>query len=207
MAKTGRCMPTGHLLWIPLFQEMKSVRYEHVRTFLAFLLGCLTVVLAACQSTPLEVTQPTNTTAVLATETVPFMSPLVFESPLITGTVYPTPTAPMPLPGRGVVRGGIISRLTGMPIADTSVYLVRGVGPNRDEMPPLWPGPVEGDLRGRTDIHGWFVFENVPPGVYYMTVWAPLDYVVIEEGFNRPLSLNVQADQILDLGLMAIYWP
>ncbi len=97
-----------------------------------------------------------------------------------------------------------------MPIADTSVYLIRGVGPNQDEMPPVWPGPVEGDIRGRTDMDGWFVFKDVPPGIYYMAIWAPLDYVIVEKqegSLNKPLSLKVQGDQMLDLGLMAIYWP
>ncbi|MGC8880007.1 MAG: hypothetical protein ACP5R2_12370 [Anaerolineae bacterium] len=184
--------------------------YRRVRTLLTFLVCCPILMLAACQSAPPEVTQPTNTMTVQAPEVSSFMSPLVFDSPLTTGTPYPTPSAPTPLPGRAAVRGGIISRLTGMPIADTSVYLIRGVGPNRDEMPPVWPGPVEGDVRGRTDMQGWFVFKDVPPGIYYMAVWAPLDYVVVERrenGLNKPLSLNVQADQILDLGLMAIYWP
>lgn len=184
--------------------------YRDVQTFLMILVCCLTLVLAACQSTYPEVAQPIDTITAQAPETSSFISPLVFDSPLTTGTPYPTPTAPIPLPGRAVVRGGIISRLTGMPIADTSVYLIRGVGPNRDEMPPVWPGPVEGDVRGRTDMQGWFVFKDVPPGIYYMAIWAPLDYVVVEKqenGVNKPLSLNVQADQILDLGLMAIYWP
>jgi hypothetical protein len=176
----------------------------------------LALALVGCQAAPTEIPvetpAPGETPAEQATGAADaFVSPLAFDSPLPTPTAPgPTPTAPAPAPGKGVVRGGFFSTTTAMAIADTSVYLIRGVGPERDEMPPVWPGPVEGDVKGRTDAQGWFVITDVPPGVYYVAIWAPLDYVILDEykeSVRQPTALNVQADQVLDLGYLVISWP
>lgn len=169
------------------------------------LIGCQ----AAPESTPTPGDTPESGAATPAADA--FVSPLVFDSPIPTATTaYPTPTAPTPAQGKGVVRGGFFSTTTDMAVAETSVYLVRGVGPERDEMPPVWPGPVEGDVKGRTDKQGWFVISDVPPGVYYVAIWAPLDWFILDEyrdGMRQPTALDVHADQVVDLGYMVVSWP
>jgi hypothetical protein len=183
----------------------------------ALVLAVLVLVLAACQpsepdqtATPAGTLEPAIATPGATESSDSFVSPLVFDSPIATATAYPTPTAPTPASGKAVVRGGLFSSTTDMAVAETSVYLVRGIGPQRDEMPPVWSGPADGDIHGRTDKLGWFVINDVPPGVYYVTVWAPLDWVVLEDykdSVRQPLALKAQADQVLDLGFMVISWP
>jgi hypothetical protein len=154
-------------------------------------------------SVPTIQVQPTATSLPISA------SPL--SSPVDTPTVRPTPTIPTPAQGKAVIRGSLISSVTQQPIGETLFYLTPGVGENGDRVPPILAGPLEKDIRGLTDKQGGFDLNAIPPGNYFMIIWAPLNWVVLAEitGSNSvtPILLDLQPDQVRDLGEMVISWP
>jgi len=166
-----------------------------------------------CQSEQPDVTPP------LATETEPTAIPTtISQSPLSTPvspisqpTQSPTPTAPKLSTGKSVIYGRLlIDDGHQTPLAETALYLTPGIGENGDQLPPLLVGVQEGDVRGFTDAEGGFAIDDIPPGKYYLIIWAPLSWIPLHDVYNGQIDiilLELQADQILDLGEKAINWP
>jgi hypothetical protein len=139
-----------------------------------------------------------------ATQDTTFSSP--FRSPVDSPTSWPTPTFPRAVAGKAVIRGALISSTTQRPVSETPIYLTPGIGEQGDQLPPLLTGPQEQDVRGYTDEKGWFAINDISPGTYYMIIWAPLNWIVLEKN-GTPVQLNLQPDQVVDLGEMIIDWP
>jgi hypothetical protein len=96
------------------------------------------------------------------------------------------------------------------PIAETYFYLTPGVGEHGDQIPRLLTGAGPKDIQSHTDRQGWFAVDNIPPGTYFMVVWAPLAWAVLEteEGdATAPVPLKLEPGKVLDLGELRIIWP
>jgi hypothetical protein len=71
------------------------------------------------------------------------------------------------------------------------------------------PDTSQGDIVGKTDANGQFTLNDIPPGNYYMFLWAPYDWRVAEMGEHdqSPRLIELMADQALPLGLIYVTWP
>jgi hypothetical protein len=89
------------------------------------------------------------------------------------------------------------------------------VGENSDTPPSessaIYTGPSEenGDIRGVTDADGIFTFTDVPPGHYFLIVWAPYTWVLATESDVdfAPYRITVETNQQINLGVVNVPWP
>ena len=180
--------------------------------WLILIFGLGSFILGGCQSQPPIVpTEQSATPEIEAQSTATQISAL--SSPLTSPvpSPQPTPTISKPRAGQAAIRGALSSNITQRPIAETLFYLTPGLGEQGDLFPPLLAGPQEKDIQGYTDKQGWFTLSNVPPGTYYLIIWAPLSWTPLSyiDGANvgEPIPLDLQPDQTLDLGEMITRWP
>lgn len=136
-------------------------------------------------------------------------SPLATSLPGIVGSPM-TPEAPIPETGRASISGILYSISLSQLIPGTAFYVTPAVG-DTNEPPPYLLGPrVEsGDVRGVSDNMGRFVLNNVPPGEYYLAVWAPYNWILAVNSPNDliPRLLILEADRAYELGIVYVPWP
>lgn len=113
--------------------------------------------------------------------------------------------------GKALLFGVLYSYTVNMVIPGTAVYLTPAIGENNDRVPPTLVGPQEsrGDFVTTTDINGLILFNNVTPGNYYLIVWAPLNWTIVEtsEVGQVPKIISVNADERIDIGIAYVSWP
>ena len=78
--------------------------------------------------------------------------------------------------------------------------------------PPVLVGPLveNADIRGFTDSAGMINVFNIPPGKYYIIVWAPpynWEPVVVSPGDPIPLLIELEADENLAIDTFYVSWP
>jgi len=136
----------------------------------------------------------------------------IFNSPTyvpsIEGLFRLPEDPPVPDPGMASI-SGVLYTLTGKGvIPETAFYLIR-VDEINPRLPMILTGPRVGDPQGRSDAYGIIVLRNVPPGSYYLAVWAPYNWVIaIESGNNRvPRLIVIKPNQRLNLGIIYLQWP
>lgn len=109
------------------------------------------------------------------------------------------------------ISGSLYSYTTQIRLGDTQFYLTPAKGENQDQVPSALVGPEEanGDLPYATDKDGNFSINNVPPGKYYLVVWAPYTWVVVQktESDITPYLLNLEAGQKYPFGVLYAAWP
>ena len=177
------------------------------------MLGVGSFMLGGCQSQ--QPVMPTKQSATLEVETQSTATQIsTLSSPLsspVSPPPQPTPTFPKPTTGQAAIRGALFSNITQRPVAETLFYLTPGLGEQGDQFPPLLAGPQEKDIQGYTDKQGWFTLNDVPPGTYYLIIWAPLSWTPLAQvdGANvgEPIQLDLKPNQTLDLGEMVTRWP
>ena len=111
---------------------------------------------------------------------------------------------------RPAIRGKLISSMTQIPIAETAVYLTKGAGENNDLLPLVLVGPLDDDILGFTDKQGYFLFSNVPPGIYYLIIWSPINWVPLSNATTNPddpIQIVLKENQYLNLGEIVVNWP
>lgn len=143
----------------------------------------------------------------------PTDSPLI--SPLPPITAYRTeddllsliPPPPVPESGKASISGLLYSFTGNGPIPGTVYYLT--LAGEEGEPPNILVGPKEKDIRGVSDEHGRVVLNNIPPGSYYLVVWAPYNWIlaVESEAEIQPRLIVLEPDQQLILGLIYLPWP
>lgn len=137
-----------------------------------------------------------------------------YPDPLNTDVYLPPEppnTAPKPKPGMAAISGALYSYNSEIRIAGTQAYLTLASGENQDELYPVLGGPKPeiGDITFTTDEKGNFELDNIPPGRYFLIVWAPYSWspVQISETDNAALLFDLKADQEHPLGVLNVSWP
>ena len=79
-------------------------------------------------------------------------------------------------------------------------------------MPVFLIGPEKsaGDIQGETDEGGRFVLNDIPPGNYYLIVWAPpYNWVPAENSSTDPTPrlIQLQAGKGEEMGIVYVAWP
>lgn len=119
--------------------------------------------------------------------------------------------APQPNPGKASISGTLYSYTLSRVIPETMFYLTRAVGDDNRKMPTWLIGPEveKGDIRGWTDANGQFALNNIPPGNYYLIVWAPYDWIpaVSLSDDSSPRLIELPADRRQVLGIVYVPWP
>jgi len=178
-------------------------RSQNADIRLAYLLVCLLLASAvvACSSSPTpEISSPTD-------------SPLS-QSPLPTpasDVAPPTPEVPKPEPGIAAVVGMLYTYAGHGPIPGTTFYLTPAQGEDEVRPPTVLTGPQAeaGDISGISDDGGWISVNNIPPGNYYLAVWAPYNWIIADVSHvdHTPRLITLEADQQLNLGRIDVAWP
>jgi hypothetical protein len=180
--------------------------------------GVFLLLLMSCQGNT-ETILPTSTTTSNQTEIYPVPQDSISSYPIEGGgqvqpiliTPNPPLDAPDPEKGKASISGTLYSPIQKMVIPDTQLYLTLGWGDDNREIPPAFIGPQvdKGDIDMRSDSFGNFSANNIPPGNYYLLVWAPLTWDVAQISSNdtQPLLLELKPDQKLPLGILYISWP
>lgn len=118
---------------------------------------------------------------------------------------------PEPEPGQGAI-SGVLYTFTGQgPIPGTLFYLTPGRGESNQDVPMVLVGPQEeqGDVSGTSDDKGWIALSDIPPGNYYLVVWAPYNWILASESEvdDTPRLISLEPDQQLNLGVVYVSWP
>lgn len=128
------------------------------------------------------------------------------------GVVPSPPTeAPEPDPGMASISGVLYSYTIKQAIAGTGFFLIPAVGPDKKDVPPIIVSPEasKGEIISRSDNSGNISIKDIPPGNYYLVVWAPMNWSVaqISEEDTNPLLLELSAGSRIPLGVIYISWP
>lgn len=119
--------------------------------------------------------------------------------------------APTPEAGAASI-GGLLYGYGDEAIIGTVFYLTPAVKDgDRYLAPTIYVGPKaeNGDVSSQTEITGQFSVANIPPGVYYLAVWAPYDWILAfpDQNAQSPLQISLEAGDQLDLGALFVPWP
>lgn len=131
---------------------------------------------------------------------------------LENGQLPPAPSdAPTPQEGKASISGTVFSYTSFIVIPDTTIYLTPAQG-NKQELFPMLtgPNPQAGDIQGRTDSKGRLFINNVPPGNYFIIVWAPYSWSVVVDRSKdppSPLLFSFEANRKYPLGVLQVSWP
>lgn len=134
--------------------------------------------------------------------------------PLVNQTLMQTLVAPIgapqPGPGKASISGVLYSYTMSRVLPGTMFYLTRAVGNDNRTMPTWLIGPEveKGDIRGWTDVNGQFALNNIPPGNYYLIIWAPYDWIPAENSSDDPTPrlIELGENQREPLGVVYVPW-
>jgi hypothetical protein len=118
---------------------------------------------------------------------------------------------PAPEDGKASI-GGILYTFAGhAPIPNTVFYLTPAKKDETNRPPSVLTAPrkEEGDIQGKSDSKGRITLNNVPPGKYYLAVWAPYDWILAVETPTKqiPRLITLEPGQRKDLGIVNVAWP
>lgn len=136
-------------------------------------------------------------------------SPLVTLSPVGESNFANSCEAPSPPPGQSSICGVLYSTYMDPPIIPkTAFYFMRAAEAG---LPTILTGPdVErGDIIGVSDESGRILANNVPPGNYYILVWAPYNWILAVQSPNdlTPRLFALEPDKQHILGIIYVSWP
>lgn len=133
----------------------------------------------------------------------------------LTGTPLISPVSPatnstqlsplVPETGLASLSGVIRMSSTGAAIPNTLVYLIPA---REDGSPPILLTEQDG-ISAETDARGRVIFSSVPPGTYFIAVWAPYSraFVVESPNSNALLKITLKPNEVLELGDLYAPWP
>ena len=120
--------------------------------------------------------------------------------------------APAPQEGMASLSGVLYSPGINRIIPGTQFYLTPAIEDNGQlYIPTMFVGPQldKGDVAGISNEKGQIMLDNIPPGNYYMPVWAiynwPLAFGAKDD--KLPLMITLKAGEQRDLGLLYVEWP
>jgi len=108
----------------------------------------------------------------------------------------PTPSADV-----GVVHGKILSMETGKP-PEANIYLSKDITADDPEVPAMLSFSFQTNPRAQIDEEGNFIFKDIPPGVYAITLWTPPNnaYFIPADDGQDYLWVVVEEGKSLDIG-------
>ena len=174
-------------------------------------------VIGASPSSPVETAYP----SAIGNETPSTSNNIQTAYPSTDGdisTAFPEgslPVAPLealePNPGMASISGVLYSFTIKQVIQGTGFFLIPAVGPEKRDVPPIIVAPEasRGEIISRSADNGDISMKDVPPGNYYLVVWAPLNWSVaqISAEDSTPLLLELKAGSRIPLGVIYISWP
>lgn len=119
------------------------------------------------------------------------------------------PDPPIPQPGKASISGLLYSFTGAGPIPGTLYYLTPAKEQGSPPVILVGPREDEGDIRGVSGDQGQIVLNNIPPGSYYLVVWAPYNWILaVESELNMtPRLITLKPNQRLNLGIVYVPWP
>ncbi len=126
-------------------------------------------------------------------------------------SLEPPEDALKPAHGTASISGLVYSYTVHRVLPKTLYYLTPAIGENDDIIPPLLIGPeVEnGDIASTTDEHGQINLTDIPPGNYYIILWAPLNWSIVESSPTEqvPRLIELKDGDRQALGNLYVSWP
>lgn len=190
-----------------------SYRIITIILFIVLIIGCAPVTSNTIESPAVNVQQTFQVPGYPAPELLTAQQQPYPGATQVNVQLPPDPplSAPEPEPGKASVSGAIYSFTTKIRVAGTYAYLTPALGPQKDQMPGVLIGPQteKGDFAFHTDDRGNFELNNVPPGRYFIIVWAPMTWneVQVSETNIKAFLVDLPADQKTVLGKLYIAWP
>jgi hypothetical protein len=135
-----------------------------------------------------------------------------YPTPLPAGVLPTAPQeAPVPDPGKASISGVLYSHTINQVVVGTGFYLLPAVGPEKKDVPSIIvaPDPSKGDIISYSDNNGDISINDIPPGNYYLVVWAPMNWSIAQtsEQDTTPRLLELNAGSRVPLGVIYISWP
>lgn len=133
-------------------------------------------------------------------------------TPIPVGTLPKAPgEAPETDKGTASISGVLFSYNSSVILPNTSFYLTKAQGDDKRQVPMLIVAPRKeyGDIAAQTDAAGAVNLANIPPGNYYLVVWAPMGWSLAENSAKeqKPLLIELKPDQRLAMGVIYLSWP
>lgn len=114
------------------------------------------------------------------------------------------PDPPNPDKSLGSLSGLILDSNNNFQINNMNICLYHSTGIEEAKFPPFIVGcnSKNGDIMGKTDADGYFVFKNVPPGIYFLIVSIDQSPIFQSQDASQPYMIKVDSDAIINLGIV-----
>jgi hypothetical protein len=117
---------------------------------------------------------------------------------------------PTPEPGKSLIYGQALNAETNQPVGG-SIFLAENLTASKPELPATISFSFQSNPSAvYNDDTGNFYFNDITPGSNYVLIihYGPGGMIVLKEDNSEvPLVIEVEADQILDLGTITISEP
>ncbi len=134
----------------------------------------------------------------------PYVAP-EYSTPIIS---YNNVHSPIPDEGKACLSGILYQKSHSAVLTNFFLYLTPAKGDNNDQPPTILAGPLadKGDIGGKTNEKGEFIFTNLVPGNYFLVVNLGYDYEIAIKSIDdpTPLLIQISPNQQLSLGTVII---
>jgi len=136
-------------------------------------------------------------------------SPLDAQSTISGNASLTLCKPPVPKAGKAALCGVLHSTyMDPSVIPKTAFYLMRAMD---DSLPTILTGPSveKGDIQGVSDEMGMIFVSDIPPGNYYIVVWAPYNWILAVQSPEdlTPRLFALGPDRQHMLGVIYVPWP
>ena len=142
--------------------------------------------------------------------TMPTLIPTAAPTTVVAPSAEATAT-PAPASGMGCIVGQAVTVVNGAGIPGTTYYLAPALGDDDPHPPVMYAGPdrEQGHVPGTSGAAGEIDLRDVPPGRYYLAIWAPYDWVLAmaSSASEEPLLITIEPDTCTELGQTWFSWP
>lgn len=145
-------------------------------------------------------------------EATGYPSGKVFATMLPEGVLPEAPkNAPETTSDTASISGVLYSYTNRQVIPQTEYFLLPAVGPEKRDVPPVIVSPESkrGDIIATSGDVGEINLNGVPPGNYYLVIWAPMNWSVVQNSDKdiAPRLIELKAGDRVPLGVLYASWP
>jgi hypothetical protein len=119
--------------------------------------------------------------------------------------------APLPAEGKASISGVLYSYTIPVVVPGTLFYLTRASGSDKRSISPIITGvhTEAGDISGMSGDEGQISLNDIPPGNYFLVVWAPYNWVPADVSPTNQSArlIELAAGQREPLGIVYLSWP